>query len=111
MQRITNAGLFSATALDTAGWGDRVCQQNDQRMSHPLNHFFEPVGKVIVVFNQIEVMLTIFAAGMCLAEYHAVSALMAEASFKRKLDGLKCIADQKVTDPVLKAKFEQLLER
>jgi hypothetical protein len=80
-------------------------------MSHPLDHFFAPVGKVVVLFNQIETTLIIFAGGMCLPEFGAVSALLAEASFGRKLDGLKCIGDEKIRDPALHGKLVEVLKR
>jgi hypothetical protein len=80
-------------------------------MSHPLDHFFRPVGKVVVLFSQIETTLIILATGMCIREFNAVSALMAEASFQRKLDALKCIGDEKLRDPALHAKLAELLKR
>jgi len=79
--------------------------------SHPLEHFFAPVGKVVVLFSQLESTLIILVGGMCLPEFGAVSALMAEASFGRKLDALKCIGDEKVRDPALQGKLEELLKR
>ncbi len=80
-------------------------------MSHSLDHFFGPVGRVIVLFNQIDITLTILAGGMCISEFGAISALMAEASFSRKLDAIKCIGDTKLTEPDLIAQLQELLKK
>jgi hypothetical protein len=80
-------------------------------MSHPLDYFFTPVGKVIVVFGEIEHTLIFLAGAMCLSEFGAVSALMAEASFGRKLDALKCIGDEKLKDATLHTKLTDVLKR
>ena len=79
-------------------------------MKHPLEHFFAPTGKVVVIFNQIEASLIMLAGGFCLPEYNAVTALMAEASFSRKLDALKCIGDEKIKDLALHTKLIELLK-
>lgn len=80
-------------------------------MSHPLNHFFGPVGRVVVLFNQIDITLTLLAGGMCISEFGAVSALMAEASFSRKLDALRCIGDTKITDASLVKRLQEVLKK
>lgn len=79
-------------------------------MKHPLEHFFTPTGKVVVIFNLIETSLIRLAGGICLPEYKAVTALMAEASFSRKLDALKCIGDEKIKNLTLHAKLTELLK-
>ena len=57
-------------------------------MNNSLDQFYAPVGKVVVLFNHIEVTLIMLAQGMCVSEFAVVSALMAEASFSRKLDAV-----------------------
>ena len=80
-------------------------------MNQPLEHYFAPIGKVVLLFNQLETTLVMFAGGLCLPEINAVTALMSEASFSRKLDALKCIADEKLRDPALHLKFVELLKQ
>ena len=65
----------------------------------------------MVLFSQIETTLIVLAGGMCLPEFDAVSALMAEASFDRKLAALKCIGDEKLMDAALHMKLTNLLKR
>ena len=80
-------------------------------MKHPLYDFFSPIGKVVVVFNEIDTSLIILAGGMCLPEFHAVTGMMAEASFGRKLDALKCICDEKLKDATLHDELILLLKQ
>ena len=80
-------------------------------MNNSLDQFYAPVGKVIVLFNHIEISLIMLAQGMCISEFPVVSALMAEASFGRKLDALKCMADVKLKNNPLMSEFNELLKK
>jgi hypothetical protein len=80
-------------------------------MKHSCEHFFAPIGKIVFIFNQIETSLIFLAGGICLPEHHAVTALMAEASFSRKLDALKCIGDDKIKDAALLSKLTELIKQ
>jgi hypothetical protein len=82
----------------------------DPTTSHQLQPFFEPVGKLIVLFNHLDHLLLFVTMGLCQTEYGAVGALMAEASFGRKIDAFKCVSDYKVSDPIMKNRIEKFLK-
>src|SRR6266850_895376 len=77
----------------------------------PRENFFTPIGRVVAVFNEIETALVILAGGMCLSEFNAVTALMAEASFRRKVDGIQCICDWKIQDQEKLEELDNVLKR
>ncbi|MCE0497762.1 MAG: hypothetical protein LV481_07440 [Methylacidiphilales bacterium] len=77
--------------------------------SHPAQAFFEPVGKVVVLFNHLELILSIVTSGLCSSEFGAVMALMVEAAFKKKIDALTCVCEEKVLDKALKLRISALV--